>query len=94
MGTERFDRLRRISEFLLRKPHIIDATYGMAGKVADEHCVELVIQCPSCRKNSLVEVTEEDLLRWIDLPIQEVWPDVNLREQLMSGFHSACWDAL
>lgn len=87
-------KLRRITELLANKPHIVGWIPNMAGATPDETCVELSIWCCVCKRTSYVEVLEDDLLRWLDHPAQDVWSDVNLREQLMSGMHGACFDAL
>ena len=53
--------------------------------------------CPHCRLGSTLEVPEAGLTKWRggDL-IQNAFPELTAdqREQLLTGIHSKCWDAM
>lgn len=50
--------------------------------------------CPHCKKNSFVEVNEDDYILWqTGAYIQDAFGylDLETRELLKTGFHDSCW---
>ena len=53
--------------------------------------------CIHCGKNSVLELTPQECLDLDrDINIQDALPnrDADFREQIKSGIHPACWDAI
>lgn len=54
-------------------------------------------RCGKCGKGGVIMVDEDQLFKWLTGSlIQEAFPfmDVSLREQMISGMHPECWDAI
>lgn len=59
--------------------------------------VTVIRKCLWCHKESRVTVDREAFSAWISgAKVQDVFPALSAdeREQLMSGTHPACWDAM
>jgi hypothetical protein len=81
---------QKIRAFLRGKPHIIGVYL-----FPNTSQWELTLRCISCGKVKHVVVEHDDLLAWTSGTfIQHIWPDIDLREQLISGLDAECFDAL
>ena len=56
------------------------------------------LPCPKCKKPGEVDVNEDEYRAMVScqLHIQDAMPTTPapIREQLITGFHPACWDAV
>jgi hypothetical protein len=69
----------------------------MTATKARKYIVVFTPPCPACDSNDAMIVDQDSFERWeAGELIQDAFPDlpVSKAEQLVSGFHSDCWDRL
>lgn len=52
-------------------------------------------RCPQCGQADTMQILAEGYDRWVSgATIQDAFPDLTreVREQLLTGYHPACWD--
>jgi hypothetical protein len=80
----------KVRRFLAGKPHVLGVYMH-----SDGSRWALTIRCYMCNEISFVELEHDALLQWASGTfIQNIWPDVDLRERLMSGTDDDCFQQL
>ena len=65
--------------------------------VAKRRTRTIATVCPKCRKEQEIEVDANAYTSWLGgVKIQDAFPDLTSdeREQLQTGYHKTCWDAI